>query len=172
MLHRVADFRGREGPSGQSERSTQAIRFYGDQRSNPLCSSGESAANLTLGVHPAARLPPHVSRARNNRLCDGSEVVCLSHFPCSGIFSLQCARSTMDFGTRILQHNNLRSKQPAKLFSSSEDQMAPTPSRWFSYGWYTMILSQKSQSWRAPNCALVKVDKLGTFSDRYSGTPS
>ena len=34
-----------------------------------------------------------------------------------------------------------------------------------------MILSQKSQSWRVPNSALVKVDKLGTFSDRYSRAP-
>jgi hypothetical protein len=32
-----------------------------------------------------------------------------------------------------------------------------------------MIVSQKSQSWRPLNCALVKVDKLGTFSERYSG---
>ncbi len=35
-----------------------------------------------------------------------------------------------------------------------------------------MIVSQKSQRWFAENSASVKVDKPGTFSDKYSGTPS
>src|SRR6266568_2668958 len=34
------------------------------------------------------------------------------------------------------------------------------------------MVSQKSQWWLAENSALVNVDKLGTFSDKYSGTPS
>src|SRR5260370_30493784 len=34
------------------------------------------------------------------------------------------------------------------------------------------MVSQKAQLCSAPNCALVKVDRLGTFSDRISGTPS
>jgi hypothetical protein len=37
------------------------ILSRGTDGSNPAPSSGESAANLTLGANPAARLPPHVS---------------------------------------------------------------------------------------------------------------
>src|SRR5215813_6204170 len=77
MLHRVADFRGKGGPPDQSERSTQAIRFYGDQRfESPLlqravqCEPGASATGSKCGDNSSlegprvrSRLPPPVSLA-------------------------------------------------------------------------------------------------------------
>ena len=38
--------------------------------------------------------------------------------------------------------------------------------------WNVVIVSQKLQLWAAPHDALLKVDKAGTFSDKYRGTPS
>jgi hypothetical protein len=62
---------GRKSSRDEMSPSGNLVVPRGTDDSNPACSSGESAANLTLGAHPTARLPPHVSLARNSRLCDG-----------------------------------------------------------------------------------------------------